>query len=320
MLFFSSLILICFFPVYSQQASPSVTIPDSAITFGNRGSSGNDSVSAFELMEINGSSHFTVEEPRVGDTLSYVIVVEWENPKIPFTVLAPESLVFSGFKKKGVSTNHKKSSRYEGGGAVIVNHSEFIYKLQANVVGSGKASGAKLPCFSVLSKEKEYFTISPNLVTISPARVPVTQLWYIRVLGGLVMLTLLAVGLKYGLSAMKQRKRAAKPVKTDLQQELKTLKSRLVTGDSQAILFEIERLAVVYLAELNPLSKDKGFKTLLSEYLKSTKNQNQDEWNKLQQDFEYAKFGGGQKASHEVAESFRILKKCLNINEDEDHE
>jgi len=62
-----------------------------------------------EVLNINGSGTFTKERVNVGDTLSYIITVEWENPKIPITVFAPESLTFTGMRKIKASTSHKKN-------------------------------------------------------------------------------------------------------------------------------------------------------------------------------------------------------------------
>jgi hypothetical protein len=297
----------------AQPASPPFSPADTS-------TAGPDSVPDYELLEIDGSSIFTLEEPHVGDTLSYIITIEWVNPKVPFFVLAPESLTFSGFKKLGVGTDHKKVSRLEDGKPVLKNRSEFSYRLKAITQGSGKATSARLPYYTALSQEKEYLVISSNLIDILPAKVPITKKWYVRVLFWILLIVLLILAIKYSMIWWKEKKKRGLAPKSDFGQEMKEIKSRLQTGESKSVLLQMEDLSKRFLQQELSNKTQHNINTLIQEYLKRNPESHKDEWISLQQDFELAKFGGGHKASHEIIESYRNLKTCLNLKEEQDYE
>jgi hypothetical protein len=272
-----------------------------------------------DLIDIDASSAFTREAPHVGDTLSYVVTVEWQNPKVPFTVLAPESLTFKGFKKRKVSTQHRKIARVQDGKPVLINHSEFKYQLEAALSGAGQASSAKLPYFSALSKEREYFHVPPQLIDILPARVPILKRWYVLALLGLFAVLLLWLAVKVAIFRLSSRKKSKAPSAPDLQSEVTALKSRLGTAEPKAILLEMEALCIRFLQHGQKTKQSASFNSLLEARLPGETANRQSAWRKLERDFELAKFGGGQKAPHELAETYQTLKTCLQINKKGDN-
>jgi hypothetical protein len=310
---FAFLFLLFFSALYSQQSllpsGPQDTVSPAP-----------DSLAEVELMQIDGSSRFTLENPNAGDTLSYIITVEWINPRIPFFILPPESLSFSGFRKEAASTDHRKISKIVDGKPTIINKSEFTYKLRAITPGSGKASSARLPYYSALSQEKEYLPIGPHLTDILPARVPVIKKWYFQVILWLLAAGVLFAAVKFLLIWMKQNRNRNRVVKIDFKDELKELKARLQFAESKDLLLQMENISLRFLKQELPKSASGNFDALLKRYLELKGDDNRDNWLRLQQDFELAKFGGGRKESHELLESYRALKTCLHLKEDKDNE
>src|SRR5262249_4538481 len=47
-----------------------------------------------EAVNLSPKGYFTNTAPRVGDSLDYVIAVEWEDTQVPVVVLAPDSVDF----------------------------------------------------------------------------------------------------------------------------------------------------------------------------------------------------------------------------------
>ncbi len=272
--------------------------------------------SQLELAEIDLSSWFTVEEVHVGDTLSYVIKAEWVNPKIPISVLAPESLSFEGLSKVRVSSSSKKLAQNSSSGPQIKNQSFFIYHLKAALPGSGKALSARLPYFNAVSKDKEYLAIAPQIVNVLPAKKPLFSRGWCKILFGLLLLG--GAGfLGYQLWQMSQSKKKEKTAPAASQKEkLKELKSRLSVGDSKSLLLQMEEIAMDYFKEENKLYGNR-FEDLLIAYLKRSGNENAESWNKLKSQFELARFGGGQLASHELMDSYKTLCLCIHHQEDE---
>lgn len=305
-------LLILFAAAVSGQIQSIPLVPDSNTVTG-------DTTPETELIDIDASSAFTREAPHVGDTLSYVVTVEWQNPKVPFTVLAPESLIFKGFKKRKVSTQHRKIARMQDGKPELINHSEFKYQLEAALSGTGHASSARLPYFSALSKEKEYFHLASQIVDILPAKTPILQRWYVLALLGLSAALLLWLAVKAVVFRLSSRKKSKKPSAPDFQSEVAALKSRLGNAEPKAILLEMEALCIRYLQHGHKQKDHASFNSLLEAHLIGERADRQSDWRKLERDFELAKFGGGQKAPHEMAETYQTLKTCLQINKKGDN-
>ena len=312
-----TLIQLLFFMLFSlltaQGTNTPLAIPDSSFPT-------QEIPSELELLEIDGSSRFTLENPHAGDTLSYIISIEWINPKVPLTVLAPESLLFSGFQKKGVRTEHRKVSNIKDGKPTLSNQSHFIYKLKAITPGTGKASSAKLPYYTALSQDKEYLLISPHLIDILPAKVPLVKRWYLQTIFWILIAFLLVVLVKLFTSYLKSSKSKNKVQKIDFTTEIKTMKSRLTSAEPKALLLQMEQLCIRFLQQECATKNEQHFDTLLKSYEATISPEKNKSWLLLQKDFELAKFGGGQKAQHELLETYKNLKTCLNIKEDDENE
>jgi len=270
---------------------------------------------AVEVFEIDGKGAFTQEEVNVNDTLSYIITIEWTNPKVPITVLAPESLTFAGLKKTKVYTSHKKIAHNRLGQPVVKNKSQFIFNLKAEIAGSGKASSTKLPYFSALRQDKEYVTISPQLINIGPAVTPFFQKGYVRFIFALLGAALLGWVLYLIISRLKAKPRKPQEDNSNLMEKLKDLKSRIGVAESKNIILEMESLATLYL-KLKLKTNQTHFASLLNEYYVLTNDKNKESWQKLVSDFELAKFGGGNKPSHQLMESYKLLNLCINQKEE----
>jgi hypothetical protein len=273
-----------------------------------------------ELVNISGSSHFTVEAPHAGDTLSYIITVEWENPKIPVTVLAPESLSFSGLKKTGASTQHKKIAVQKASGVMLKNSSLFIFNLKALTSGSAKAQSARLPYFSAVSQEREYVYISPSLITVLPAITPISQTITFKLILGLLAVSALMAGVYFVVKRFKQGSKPSAGQTLSFEEEVKDLKSRIQVADSRQLLQEAEKVCVKYLRSRLPGTQLASTDALIDSYLTKYSEEHKTQWQLLKNDFELANFGGGQKVAHELANTIKNIKTCLNIREDENHE
>ncbi len=276
--------------------------------------------SELELLQISGHSKFSKSTVHVGDTLSYSITIEWHNPKVPVMVLAPESLSFDGFVKKSASTDHKKVSTIKEGQMTLTNRTVFTYHLKAQTPGSGRASKTILPYYSAISKEHEYYSISPSLIDILPAKISLQERPFFKLILGLFLIGLISGGV-YLFVKKKSKQTASKPdAGPNYITRLTQLKSRLQTGESKSILMEMEQIAIAFLSEKLNKSADTKLETLLDVYLTNAEASTISDWNKLKEDYELAKFGGGQKARHELTESYHLLKQCLGIKGEDTHE
>ncbi len=276
-------------------------------------SNGTNASPSIDIIDIDAQSYFTVESPEVGDTLSYLITVEWVNPKVPVFVLAPESLSFSGFKKLRVSTKNKKIHQSESGVSTLKNRAEFIYKLQALTIGTGKASSTRLSYYTALSKEKEYLSIAPSLVDIKKARLPFTKTWIFK---GIFCVFLLGLG-AWGLIIFLNRKKPLKAKKEDsVLEQMKAIKSRLEIGESRNVILEMEKIAIYYLQEATANKLVNKLDPLLEEYLQNKSASEKEEWKSVSEEFVYAKFGGGKKQAYELKEIYQRLSQCFKLKKD----
>ena len=303
--------------IHSQPLTQVSTPPDSAPVFlGDTTFQGALEDAHIELLEIDGNGSFSRQNIAAGDTLSYTITVEWKNPKVPIAVLAPESLSFVGFKRVKSFTSHKKIAKMVDGKPVVKNRSVFVYNLKAKIPGSGKAGTARLPYYSAVRKEQEYLTISPQLIDISKAVIPLNQRWYIKLFLWILLAGLVLVMGRWALKTFKKSDSDKnKQHSQSLEQSLKEVKSRIGSAESRELLLEMESLAVRYLADTLG-STGNHFDTLLADYKTKTEAKDFEKWATLKDEFNLAKFGDGNRASHELLESYKLLSQCLHQNED----
>ncbi|MFC1586566.1 hypothetical protein ACFL5V_13545, partial [Fibrobacterota bacterium] len=161
--------------------------------------------------------------------------------------------------------------------------------------------------------------ISSHLVDILPARVPFMETWYFKFLFWTFGMALIIAAVKYFLTRRKKRKEGKQSEQVSFAEGVKELKSRLQSAGSKELLLNMETLCTRFLGHELKKSPEGKFESLLEEYLQ-THPQHRDNWLKLRHDFELAKFGGGQKARHEILESYRTLKTCLHLKEENEHE
>ncbi|MDB5048532.1 MAG: hypothetical protein JWO30_1603 [Fibrobacteres bacterium] len=293
-----------------------------------------------EAVKLSGQGAFTSPAPRVGDSLDYVVQVEWEDTQVPVFVLAPDSLDFPGFKILGQATVHKKLANAQS----VRNHTEFIYRLRAQTQGPGKAASLKVRYLTGLSRQEEAVFIPTALIDIGPAPVHLMDmLWFKLVLW---MAICAAAGALATLSfKLTLRRRAAKvPKRDDLKPEVTALKNRLRSAQnspdaSKAILSEMENLAARFLRDELTASGNAPqasgsatarFEPLLEAYLArngagpgaSRADENSggsaQDWAKLGDLFRHARFAGGYKEPHELQDAFRTFRKCLKMTGDEE--
>jgi hypothetical protein len=201
-----------------------------------------------EAVKLSTQGHFTTLSPRVGDSLDYVVEVEWEDTQVPVIVLAPDSVDFPGFKVIGQATVHKKLAA----GASVRNHTEFVFRLRAQTQGSGKAASMKLRYLTGLSRAEEAVFIPTALIDIQAAPVRVLDTLWFKIL---MLLVILGGAGALGLASFKlaSRKRADKaPKREDLSPAVAALKNRLRSAQnspdaSKEIILEMERLATRFL-------------------------------------------------------------------------
>lgn len=203
-----------------------------------------------EAVKLSTQGRFTSMSPRVGDSLDYVVEVEWDDTQVPVIVLAPDSVDFPGFKVIGQATVHKKLAA----GASVRNHTEFVFRLRAQTQGPGKAASMKLRYLTGLSRAEEAVFIPTALTDIGPAPVRLMDmLWFkalmiVVILGG-------AGALGFASFKLAARKRVDKaPKREDLSPAVAALKNRLRSAQnspdaSKEILLEMERLATRFLRD-----------------------------------------------------------------------
>ncbi len=310
-----------------------------------------------EAVKLSTQGRFTSTSPRVGDSLDYVVEVEWEDTQVPVIVLAPDSVDFPGFKVIGQATVHKKLAA----GASVRNHTEFVFRLRAQTQGPGKAASMKLRYLTGLSRAEEAVFIPTALTDIGPAPVRLMDMLWFK---ALMILVILGGAGALGLASFKlaARKRADKaPKREDLSPAVAALKNRLRSAQnspdaSKEILLEMERLAMRFLRDeidaagspsmaAKPKKPDDAagasasaprFETLLATYLASPAAKSgaaqgaggtDQDWAKAQKDwatlgdlFKHARFAGGYKEPHELQDAFRTFRKCLKITGEDQHE
>ena len=288
-----------------------------------------------EAVKLSTQGAFTNSSPRVGDSLDYVLQVEWRDTEVPVIVLAPDSLTFEGFKILGQATVHKKLAS----GQEVRNHTEFIYRLRAQTQGSGRASSIKVRYLTGLSKAEEAIFIPTAIVDIFPAPVRIMDMLWFKLLGGLILLGgAVAIGWTSFRLTMRASKRKRQPTtKFDPKPELVALKQRLKSAASspdasKEILLTMEGICIRFLRqELDAQGAgapsagavQDRFEPLADEYL--ARNQGTDsllaqDWTKLKDLFRHARFAGGYKEPHELQDAFRTFKRCLKITGEDEHE
>jgi hypothetical protein len=272
-----------------------------------------------EAVRLSTHGAFSKPSARVGDSLDYVVAVEWEDTQVPVVVLAPDSADFPGFRILGQATQHKKLAN----GQAVKNRTEFVYSLRATAQGPGKAASLKVRYLTGLSQREEAVFIPSALIDIGPAPVRLLDMLWFQ---ALLWLAALGAAAAAGWAAFRlaSRKRAeARPQRADLRPEAEALKARLRTAQnnpesSRAILSEMESLAVRYLKEETGGAGTARFETLLEAYLSKDRASEAADWAKLKELFRHARFAGGYKEPHELQDAFRTFRKCLKIQAEDE--
>jgi hypothetical protein len=294
-----------------------------------------------EAVKLSTQGAFTSNQVRVGDSLDYVVRVEWEDTQVPVFVLAPDSLDFPGFKILGQATEHKKIAS----GSTVKNHTEFIYRLRAQAQGTGKASSLKIRYLTGLSKQEEAVYIPTALADIGPAPVRLLDMLWFRIL--MVLAILGGAGaLAYAAFKAASKRAANAPKRDDLKPEVAALKNRLRSAQntpdaSKAILLEMERLAIRFMqdeagadaAARKPANGSANspaavavqarFEPQLQAYLKAKPADGggaAQDWDKLRELFRHARFAGGHLEPHELQDAFRTFRKCLKMTGEDEHD
>lgn len=302
-----------------------------------------------EVVNLSVQGAFTAASARVGDSLDYVLSVEWPETGLPVVVLAPDSLDFQGFQVIGQAASHKKLATSQG----IGNRSEFVYRLRARTPGSGKATSLKLRYLTGLSRNEQAQFVPTAHLDIGAARTPLAQSLWFRLLAGWFALAAAGAVAWSAFKFASRRREAKRPAaRRDLGPEVLALKGRLRTaslgtpGVSQSILQEMESLCIRHLRqELGiadgaapggagaaggtgapggagaPPAAQAKFEPLLDRYLaangsKPASDAASGDWAGLRDLFRHARFAGGHKEPHELQDAYRALKKCLRITEE----
>jgi hypothetical protein len=285
---------------------------------------------AFEAVKLSTQGAFTSASPRVGDSLDYVLRVEWEDTQVPVVVLAPDSLVFTGFKVLGQATVHKKLAA----GNQVRNLTEFIFRLRAQTQGPGKASSLRLRYVTGISNREEAAFIPTVHIDILPAPVRILDTLWFKLLAGLLILGGGGALARYGYKKARQARAEKTPRREDLRPAVDILKSRLRAAQStpdasREILLEMESLALRFLQdELGDKAASARFEPLLDRYLAREGSASggprnggdAEDWARLRELFRHARFAGGYKEPHELQEAFRTLKKCIKITGEDQHD
>ena len=307
-------------------AAPGLAAPDSAgphdpFLAPPAGNPARDSAAAAPLREavkLSTQGAFSLPSARVGDSLDYVVAVEWEDTQVPVVVLAPDSADFPGFRILGQAAQHKKLAN----GQSVRNHTEFIYKLRAAAQGPGKASSLKVRYLTGLSQREEAAFIPSALIDIGPAPVRLLDTLWFKLLLWLVVLGA-ALGAGWASFRFARKRAEARPRRLDLKPEVEALKARLRMAQnnpetSQAILLEMENLAVRFLREELGGSQQTRFEPLAEAYVSAGREAERPAWAKLKDLFRYARFAGGHKEPHELQDAFRTYRICLKIQGEEE--
>jgi hypothetical protein len=288
-----------------------------------------------EAVKLSVQGAFSNLNPKAGDSLDYILQVEWRDTQVPVVVLAPDTLAFEGFKILGQATVHSKLASNQD----IRNHTEFIYRLRAKVQGTGRAGSLKVRYMTGLSQAEEAIFVPTAIIDILPAPVRLTDMLWFKLVGGLLLLgAAVAISWITFRLMLKARKPSA-PLKIDFQPELKELKNRLRVGSSspdasKEIILNMEAISIRFLQQeirltgsaKNAASTGIGidrYEPLLEKYLAGNESSDASlamDWNKLTELFRHARFAGGYKEPHELQDAFRTFKKCLKLTGEDDHE
>lgn len=273
-----------------------------------------------EAVSLSVQGIFTAPSARVGDSLDYVLRVEWPDIGVPVMVLAPDSLDFPGFAVIGQSTQHRKLASASG----IANRTEFVYRLRARTAGGAKASSMRLRYLSGVSRTEESVFVPAAHLDIAPARKRPLETWWGRLLLGALVLVVLGALARAAFRLASRRRQERTPARDDLRPEVLALKPRLRGGDSRAILLAMEGLCVRHLRQAldgaSPApaagAQAPRFEVLLDRYLARDGAEDAEGWKSLRELFLHARFAGGHKEPHELQEAYRVLKRCLKIKDE----
>jgi len=286
-----------------------------------------------EAVKLSTQGAFSAQAARVGDSLDYVVSMEWEDTQVPVVVLAPDSVDFPGFKILGQATKHKKLAN----GQTVRNQTEFIYKLRAATQGPGKAASLKVRYLTGLSQREEAVFVPSALLDIGPAPVRLMDMLWFKILLWLAIMGA-AVAAGWASFRIAARKRAeARPKRADLRPEVEALKSRLRAAQNspeagKAILTEMEALAIRFLQDElgrgEPGGSQSRFEPLADAYLSKGRAGEAPggegrpgdaaDWAKLKELFRHARFAGGYKEPHELQDAFRTFRKCLKMQAEDE--
>jgi hypothetical protein len=269
---------------------------------------------SIEALGLSAQGSFSTHKAAVGDTLHYRIRVEWSDQRIPVAVLPPDSLSTPGFRVVAQSTSHKKTASSSG----VRNVTEFDIALVGLTPGTGRVEGLRMRYRTGLAPREESLFIPAATLELDPALIALTDRLWVRLL--LVILALLAVGFSgwKGWGILRARREAAKPKRRNFVGEASDLKLRLKSADSRAWLKDAEALCLEYLnQETAPESAVTQFDQALDAfYKKRGVDQPRQEWEKLRELFVQARWSAERREPHELADAFRTLKHCLNIEGD----
>lgn len=304
--------------------------PDTAAPMLSAPSAGTGAAAAgagVEVVNLSVQGAFSAPSVRAGETVEYVLRVEWPETGVPVMVLAPDSIQFPGLKVASSAAAHKKVA--VGGG--LGNRSEFTWKLVGQTPGNGKASSVKVRVLTGISRNEESHFVPTAHVDILPAATPLAdRLWFRLLAGWLGLAGAGAAAYAVVQVAGRKKKTKAAPAEDGLRLDVLAMKPRLRGGDSKAILLDMEALCIRHLArELDgaaPVAGKTGvrgdaapkFDPLLDRHLAGPAGKAPEaaDWQVLRELFRHARFAGGHKEPHELQDAYRVLKKCLRITDE----
>jgi hypothetical protein len=273
-------------------------------------------------VSLSARSHFTPVNPRLNDTVTYQIEVNWKDSRIPVFVMAPDSVQFTGLKCVDQSTRHEKNASQ----GEVQNLTVFSYTLLPTQIGLAKAAALKVRYTTGISGAEEAVFAPAGHVEVLPPRFGfLGSLWF-RAVAGLFVLLLLGWALWLGIRHWTQN-RSGKVKRTDegqnqrstLVKDVLSLKSRIGHGESRPILNEMERLSLLHLRVVLKLADEAAkFDSLLDQWLGQHPDEleKQADWERLRDLFRLARYAGGHKEPHELQDAWRSLKRCLDVNDE----
>lgn len=269
-----------------------------------------------DQVKLSAKGSFLTDHAAVGDTVNYLLSVEWNDSRVPVVVLAPESLEATGFHIADQSTTHRKSA----GNGEIRNATEFQYKLVAKMPGGAKVSALKLRYLTGFSNREEALYVPGVFLDIEPARIPFwKQLWF-KLIALIAAAASMTWGVRRGLQkARSRRKQAQMKNQRDFAPEVKTLKGRWNTTESRVWIDDAERVCMEYLRHNlgSNIPDNARFEALLEQYLTRHSDAGEAEgWKRLRELFRHARYAGGRKEPHELQDTYRTLITCLHIQGD----